>query len=270
MTITKPSTISTPSTGATGWDVSATNPLITACNNAIQQMCDVMNDNRTPNEIINNILANTAHLAAGTGITLTNDVAPPNTAKVTIACSITQYTDEMAQDAVAAALVGGTGMTVTYNDAANTITLATTITQYTDENAQDAVAAALTQGPGIAIVYNDAANTITISRIKVVTITLSGGAVTPNCGTTDLAVLSLTANATINNPSGTPVDGQQLMIRMKQDATGGRTVSWGTSYRFSAGTAPTITTTASKTDYVGFQYNGTDSVWDCVAVSQNF
>lgn len=36
----------------------------------------------------------------------------------------TTYTDEMAQDAVAAALTNGSNITVTYNDAANTITIA--------------------------------------------------------------------------------------------------------------------------------------------------
>jgi hypothetical protein len=52
----------------------------------------------------------------------------------------TQYTDELAQDAAAAALAAGThtNITVTYNDNANSISLTGAVT-YTDENAQDAV-----------------------------------------------------------------------------------------------------------------------------------
>jgi hypothetical protein len=66
------------------------------------------------------------------------------------------------------------------------------------------------------------------------------------------------------------VDGQKLMYRIKQDATGSRTISWNAAFRFSGGTAPTLTTTASKTDYIGFAYNGTDSKWDQVAERMNF
>lgn len=73
------------------------------------------------------------------------------------------YTDEMARDAIGAALVAGTGMTVTPNDGADTITLATTITQYTDEMARDAIGAALVAGTGMAIVVNDAGDTITLT-----------------------------------------------------------------------------------------------------------
>ena len=81
--------------------------------------------------------------------------------------SITQYTDELAQDAVAAALAAGThtGITVTYGDPGNSISLASTITQYTDELAQDAVAAALAAGThtGITVAYNDASNSISLT-----------------------------------------------------------------------------------------------------------
>jgi len=74
------------------------------------------------------------------------------------------YTDEQARDAIGAALVAGTGVSVTVNDGADTITLASTITQYTDENAMDAVAAMLTAGTGISLSYNDASNTFTITN----------------------------------------------------------------------------------------------------------
>lgn len=80
---------------------------------------------------------------------------------LTFATTITQYTDEMARDAIGAALVGGTGITVTPNDGADTITIATTITQYTDEMSQDATATLIQNGTGITWSYNDGANTLT-------------------------------------------------------------------------------------------------------------
>jgi hypothetical protein len=74
----------------------------------------------------------------------------------------TPYTDEMARDAIGAALTAGTGITVTPNDGADTITIASTITQYTDEMARDALGTALVAGTNITITPNDGADTITI------------------------------------------------------------------------------------------------------------
>jgi hypothetical protein len=65
-------------------------------------------------------------------------------------------------------------------------------------------------------------------------------------------------------------DGGSYVLILKQDGTGSRTVTWPGSVRWSGGTAPTLTTTASKTDYIGFIYNGLSSTYDGVAMSQNF
>jgi hypothetical protein len=75
------------------------------------------------------------------------------------------YTDENARDALAAALVGGTGITITPNDGADTITVATTITQYNDEAAQDAVGAMLVDSSEIDFTYTDATPALTASLI---------------------------------------------------------------------------------------------------------
>ncbi|MBA4259167.1 MAG: hypothetical protein C0446_08380 [Chitinophaga sp.] len=53
------------------------------------------------------------------------------------------YTDERVDDRVSALIQNGTGITWSYNDISNTLTPSISITQYTDEMAQDAVAAAL-------------------------------------------------------------------------------------------------------------------------------
>lgn len=102
-----------------------------------------------------------ALLAAGAGISLSyNDAGNV----LTIASTITQYTDEMARDALGTALVAGTNVTITPNDVGDTITIAASGgTSYTDENARDAIGAALVAGTGVAISVNDGADTITIS-----------------------------------------------------------------------------------------------------------
>lgn len=99
-------------------------------------------------------------LVAGTGITVTvNDGADT----ITIATTITQYTDEMARDAIGTALTEGAGIDLTVSDVGDTITVASTITQYTDEMARDAIGEALVAGTGINIVEDDAGDHITIS-----------------------------------------------------------------------------------------------------------
>jgi hypothetical protein len=75
--------------------------------------------------------------------------------------------------------------------------------------------------------------------------------------------------ATIAAPSGSPVDGQKLIIRFKDNGTA-QTLSWTTSsgaYRAVSITLP-ATTVISKVLYVGCIYNSQDTFWDVVAVAQ--
>jgi len=76
------------------------------------------------------------------------------------------FSDERAQDAVANSLAAGThtNITVTYNDAANSLSLAAA-PGYVDEQAVDAVAAALAAGThtNISVSYNDAGNAISLT-----------------------------------------------------------------------------------------------------------
>jgi hypothetical protein len=75
------------------------------------------------------------------------------------ATAVTDFSESV-DDRVAALIVAGTGITATYNDPANTLTIATTITQYTDEQAQDAVGSILTDTASVDFTYNDAGNQI--------------------------------------------------------------------------------------------------------------
>ncbi len=78
-------------------------------------------------------------------------------------------------------------------------------------------------------------------------------------------VTALAEAATFGAPTGTPVDGQTLKIRIKDDGTG-RAVAWNAIYRAIGTTLPT-STTAGKLIYIGLIYNSIDTKWDCVAVS---
>ena len=83
-------------------------------------------------------------------------------------------------------------------------------------------------------------------------------------------MLGLTGTITVASPSGSPVDGQRLLLRIKDNGTS-RVTNWTTSgansYRVIGVTLPTATT-ANKTTYVGCLYNSTDVFWDVIAVGQ--
>ena len=79
-----------------------------------------------------------------------------------------------------------------------------------------------------------------------------------NASTTDIATVTITANRTLNVPSG-GVDGQIVQLKVKQDTTGSRTLTLTNRIDRGALDAPELTTTASKVDYLIFQRSGT--VW---------
>lgn len=79
-------------------------------------------------------------------------------------------------------------------------------------------------------------------------------------------VTAAAANMTVSAPSGTPVNGNSLLMRFKDNATA-RTITWNAIFR-GIGVALPTTTVISKNLYVGFRYNSTDSKWDCIAVAQ--
>ena len=89
-----------------------------------------------------------------------------------------------------------------------------------------------------------------------ITIALSNGTV---------QIITLTGNATITMP--TAVSGKSFIMFLKQDGTGSRTVTWST-VKWPGGTAPTITSTASKQDIYSFFSDGTN--WYGVTVGQNY
>ena len=50
--------------------------------------------------------------------------------------------------------------------------------------------------------------------------------------------------------------GANYILIVKQDATGSRTLSYDTVYKFPSGTSPVLTTTANATDIIHFYCDG--------------
>lgn len=62
--------------------------------------------------------------------------------------------------------------------------------------------------------------------------------------------------------------GQCFMVRILQDATGSRTVTWFTTIKWAGGSAPTLTLVANKADTIGFEITGSNT-YDGFVVAQN-
>lgn len=77
---------------------------------------------------------------------------------------------------------------------------------------------------------------------------------------------ALATAPTFAAPSGTPANGNELLIRIKDNGTA-RALSWNAIYRGGTSIALPTTTTISKTMYVQFVYNSADSKWDLVGLT---
>ena len=96
-----------------------------------------------------------------------------------------------------------------------------------------------------------ASSTITIGAAASNLTTLTSAAsITIDLNNNNNFKVELDHNATFNNPSN-PTAGQTGSIFITQGSTGG-TASWGTSWDFIGGTAPTLTTTAAGVDRIDY------------------
>lgn len=103
---------------------------------------------------------------------------------------------------------------------------------------------------------------IQTTPLRVKTVASVSAVYTPNVDTTDLALIaSPGANFTIANPTGTPVDGQRLQIRVTSSATG-RVPTWGAIYAAQVGqTLPSTVLPNSSVITFTFQYNAATSLF---------
>lgn len=107
--------------------------------------------------------------------------------------------------------------------------------------------------------------TLTNKRVTPRVGTVSSSA-TPTINTDNVDVFTITALAVditsmTTNLSGTPTDGQKLLIFIT--GTASRAITWGSSFEASTVALPTTTSGTSRLD-VGFIWNAATSKWRCV------
>ena len=122
---------------------------------------------------------------------------------------------------------------------------------------------------GVTVPTISSTNTLTNKFVtpQVQSVADAGGTLTPVAITNDVVIATALSQATtIAAPTGSPVQGEKLVIRLKDNGTA-RALTWNAIYRAVGVTLPT-TTVLGKIVYCGFIYNSTDTKWDCVAVAQ--
>jgi hypothetical protein len=122
---------------------------------------------------------------------------------------------------------------------------------------------------GVVVPSISSTNTLTNKRITPrVGSTASSATPTINTDSYDqynITALAAAITSMTTNLSGTPTDGQKLMIRFKDNGTA-RAITWGASFQSSGVATLLATTVINKTHHVGLIYDSAAAKWTCIAV----
>jgi len=140
-----------------------------------------------------------------------------------------------------------------------------TLNQDTTGNAASATKLATARAINGVDFDGSAAITI-IPRITTITSHATPTINTDNCDAVTITAQAADITSMTTNLSGTPVNFQKLIIRIKDDGTA-RAISWGAKFEAKGVSLPT-TTVLSKVLTVGFIYDTVTAKWGCVAAVQ--
>jgi len=102
-------------------------------------------------------------------------------------------------------------------------------------------------------------------NVRAVTAGTTSGTITPDSANADqYNLIGLNGATTIAAPSGTPVQGQKLMLRIKDNGTS-QTLTWNATYKPFGTVALPTATTLGKAQYVGLIYDATAVNWSVIA-----
>lgn len=90
--------------------------------------------------------------------------------------------------------------------------------------------------------------------------------ITIDASTGHLFAFTATSNFTLNNLSNAPAagNGQTIQIKISQDATGGRVITYGAAFKFATGSSSSLSIAANAVDILTCTYFSSTSSWYCV------
>lgn len=112
------------------------------------------------------------------------------------------------------------------------------------------------------MVFKTAPVIITTPTVQIV---VSSATVTPAEGDELVIITAQAAALFFANPTGTWVQGEDLMIRINDNGVA-RAITYDTKYRAVGVTLP-VTTVANKVTYLGIVYNATSDTFDVIGVT---
>lgn len=107
--------------------------------------------------------------------------------------------------------------------------------------------------------FTNANQSFTAAQRGAITTLTDGATITPDFAATNNYTVTLGGNRTLANPSNLTA-GQSGSIFIVQDATGSRTLAYGSQYDFAGGTAPTLSTAANAVDRIDYIVRTTGSI----------
>jgi hypothetical protein len=102
-----------------------------------------------------------------------------------------------------------------------------------------------------------------------VAVTFSATAMAINCALSNVFTSTHTANVTIAPTFSNLKDGQTINWFITQDATGSRTMTWPTSFKWQGGSAGALSTAANSVDLLVATYRAATGFW-YVSLSKDF
>jgi hypothetical protein len=97
----------------------------------------------------------------------------------------------------------------------------------------------------------DVVQSFTAAQRGSVSVLTDGATITPDFAVANNFSVTLAGNRTLANPTNL-VAGQSGVIKISQDATGSRTLAFGSNWKFAAGTVPSLTTAANSVDILAY------------------
>lgn len=190
--------------------------------------------------------AQTVKTSAGSGVSV------PNGARMTLRCDGTDvvvaqnYFASLTLGAALPVASGGTGIT----------SFGTGVATALGQNVTGSGSIVLATSPTLgASTFTGGAQTTPVA------VTFSATAMTVNCALSNVFTTTFTANVTTAPTISNPRNGQTINWVITQDATGGRTMTWPTSFKWPTGISIALSTGANAVDVVTATYLSSTGFW---------